>query len=401
MPTVQPIAFFDLPDNTRITTTLAVAEGLAQQGHPLDYYCLEDSKLLVESVGANFCCLPSFKAKINGETLQYRVLEYTLDNVATLVGQLQASPPALIIFTGKCLWAAVLAECLDIPSVCIHTNYLLPRHYFPPFAVLTAGFPSGRRFTQWQWYRRDLKLWQALQQQYHLHKIHKADLFKWQPNCINLRGDLNLVYPAREFQDNLPDFDDSYHFIGPCYGERPFDDTPVPPASIYISLGSIKTYNKNADFYRKCIEAFASAPYQVVMSVGRGLDRTTLGNIPENVSVLDYVPQLDMLKQASLFITHGGTNSVWEALLEQVPMLLFPQGGDQHLVANRIQTLNLGQWVKPDISATNLRKLAEKTMHNPNARKSLQQMSKAFHQAGGTDKAITTIRNFLQQHETA
>ena len=44
----------------------------------------------------------------------------------------------------------------------------------------------------------------------------------------------------------------------------------------------------------------------------------------EHVYIFDFVPQLAVLKQADLFITHGGLNSIKEAVYAEVPMLLYP-----------------------------------------------------------------------------
>lgn len=388
------IAFFDLPDHTRIATTLAIAEGLVKKGVKLDYYCLDNSRHLVESIGANFCALPRFKAKIKDETLQYRVIEYSLDAVPILLPQLKTNLPDLIIFTAKCLWAAVLAESLNIPTVCIHTNYLLPQSYFPTAEVLFSGFPPHLIGRHLRLYWRDVTLWKKLQQRYALKNIQHQDLFKWQPNCINLRADLNLVYVAKEFQEQLTQFDASYHFVGPCYGERPFDENPqiTEKATVYISLGSVNHYNQNLNFYCQCIKAFAGTAHQVLIAVGNALDIKTLGNIPANISVVNYAPQLSILRNAKVFITHGGTNSVWEALLQGVPMLVFPQGGDQYLVAKRVHALNLGIWTKNNaISATSLCALTEQVMADASIRQHVTQMGDAFRHAGGTAEAIAQI----------
>lgn len=391
------IAFFDLPDHTRITTTLAIAEALVIKGVKLDHYCLENSRELVESVRANFCKLPPFKAKIQDETLQYRVIEYSLDAVPLLLPQLRQNRPNLIVFTAKCLWAAVLAEYLKIPTVCIHTNYLLPKSYFPSLKVFFAAYRPRFFLRHLRLYVRDLKLWKSLQKLYNLKDIQQQDLFKWHPNCINLKGDLNLVYVAKEFQEELALLDSSYHFIGPCYTDRPFDENPniLEQANVYIALGSVKIYNQNLHFYRQCIKAFTGTSHKVLMAIGNNLDIKSLGKVPSNIFVVNYAPQLNILRHAKVFITHGGTNSVWEALLQGVPLVLFPQGGDQHLVANRVEKLNLGIWCRnPNISAHSLLHLTEKVMEDKLIQENVTRMGDAFRQAGGTALAVDKIMDF-------
>ena len=44
----------------------------------------------------------------------------------------------------------------------------------------------------------------------------------------------------------------------------------------------------------------------------------------DNVHIFTFVRQLQVLKHADVFITHGGLNSIREAVHTEVPMLLFP-----------------------------------------------------------------------------
>jgi UDP:flavonoid glycosyltransferase YjiC (YdhE family) len=53
-------------------------------------------------------------------------------------------------------------------------------------------------------------------------------------------------------------------------------------------------------------------------------DRRNLATIPGNVHIFDSVPQLEVLKHSDVFISHGGLNSIKEAVYADVPMLLYP-----------------------------------------------------------------------------
>ena len=69
----------------------------------------------------------------------------------------------------------------------------------------------------------------------------------------------------------------------------------------------------------------------------------TLGNIPSNIWTYSYVPQLEVLQHTDLFITHGGMNSVNEAMYYGVPMLVMPVINDQPLNAAQVEKLKLGK----------------------------------------------------------
>ena len=59
-------------------------------------------------------------------------------------------------------------------------------------------------------------------------------------------------------------------------------------------------------------------------------------HLDQNILLFASVPQVDVLKRASLFITHAGMNSASETIRYAVPVICIPQFSDQPLVAKRI-----------------------------------------------------------------
>ena len=152
----------------------------------------------------------------------------------------------------------------------------------------------------------------------------------------------NLVYTLRSFQPYADDFlEEKFHFIGPSVYDRKEEDFPIlPKPVICISLGTIL---KGAEkFFCACMNAFQNENVTVVMSVGKNFNIAKLGKLPENFIVKNHIPQVSVLKQASLFITHGGMNSVSEAMVSGVPMLVIPFVSDQPMNARQVEKLGLG-----------------------------------------------------------
>lgn len=394
------VAFFDLPSYTRIDTTLGLVQELARRGEQVDYYYFEEFKDKIELAGARFQALPSMKPASGDVTLQSRLIEYCLDAVPILLEKLERDRPKLVIFHAKCLWAAIPADLLNIPTVCFHTNFLLPPRFLPPLSLLLAAYPLTDITKHLQRFYRHKQLWQQLSKKYEMKRIHKEDVFKLQPNSMNLRGDLNIVYTSEDFQLQRSEFDDSYIFTGPCYSERaidpkfPLQEIDKKPI-IYISLGSVTIYNFKTSFYQLCLQAFEDSEYSVVMSVGKSVDITKLGKIPANFIISNYVPQMQILQHAQVFITHGGTNSVWEGLINKVPMIVFPQGGDQYLVAYQLEQLGAGIWVKQkNIAPNKLRSLVKDVMQNEQIRSNVEILGNSLINAGGTQKAVDKILEF-------
>ncbi|XP_014670892.1 PREDICTED: UDP-glucuronosyltransferase 2B1-like [Priapulus caudatus] len=75
------------------------------------------------------------------------------------------------------------------------------------------------------------------------------------------------------------------------------------------------------------------------------IDRDTKGiSLPKNIKMFRYVPQNDILghPQVVAFMTHGGLNSVWEALYHAVPMVVMPLHADQYKNAGNIVNRGIG-----------------------------------------------------------
>merc|ERR1719401_2591125 len=63
---------------------------------------------------------------------------------------------------------------------------------------------------------------------------------------------------------------------------------------------------------------------------------------PSNFLVRDAVPQLEVLQRCAAFLTHGGANSMHEALALGVPLAVVPVFGDQPVNADSVQRLGAG-----------------------------------------------------------
>lgn len=123
---------------------------------------------------------------------------------------------------------------------------------------------------------------------------------------------------------------------------------------IYCSLGTALEahlrHNKKVNiehFYQKIIDIATENPnLHIVLK----LEKKYLDKIKakvDNLLLMDYAPQLDILKNCDLFMTHAGMGSIVEAIQFEVPMLLFPINilYDQYGNAARVEFKNFGKKV--------------------------------------------------------
>ena len=222
----------------------------------------------------------------------------------------------------------------------------------------------------------------------------------WLDEIVENPPDCNLVYTLHSFQPFAEDFPkEQFHFIGPSvYDRKEADLQSVPFGVIYISIGTIL---KGAEkFFRACMDAFQNENVMVVMSVGKNFDIAKLGKLPENFIVRNHIPQVAVLKQAGLFITHGGMNSVSEAMVSGVPMLVIPFVSDQPVNARQVEKLGLGKVLDyKTITANALRDAAFAIMENQQIQENLRKIQNEIAHAPGNRGAVKIVETYGENND--
>jgi zeaxanthin glucosyltransferase len=96
---------------------------------------------------------------------------------------------------------------------------------------------------------------------------------------------------------------------------------------VYCSLGTLPPSNRGEviSFFKKVIIATRSMKYLLIISFDfADEEKAELANANGDVYFFNSVPQLSVLKLASVFINHGGLNSIKESIDAEVPMLICP-----------------------------------------------------------------------------
>lgn len=224
----------------------------------------------------------------------------------------------------------------------------------------------------------------------------------WLDEIVENSPELNLVYTLEEYQPYIEDFpQEQYKFLGASIYERAEAEFTIPRTEypvIYISLGTI--IKGASDFFKKCIEAFENQKVTIIMSVGKDFDISRLGTLPQNIHVYPRVPQIAVLKKTDLFITHGGMNSVSEAIVHGVPMVVLPFFADQPTNARRIEELGLGRHLSYNkLNSNTLRTTVLETLSNREIRNNVIKMQEIMQKGpgnqGGADAIIEIMRRKL------
>jgi MGT family glycosyltransferase len=133
------------------------------------------------------------------------------------------------------------------------------------------------------------------------------------------------------------------------------------------------------------------------MSVGTTISEASLGSPPANVVVQPYVPQLEVLGRASVFVSHGGMNSVSESLYHGVPLVVVPQMGEQEIVARQVEELGAGLCLpKKAVTADSLRESVQRLLADDTFRQQAALVRQSFEAAGGVACGADAILAFTR-----
>jgi MGT family glycosyltransferase len=106
---------------------------------------------------------------------------------------------------------------------------------------------------------------------------------------------------------------------------------------VYLSLGSLGS--ADVDLMRRLVDVLSRTRHRYIVSKGPRADEFEL---PDNMWGEARVPQTSIISEVDLVITHGGNNTVTEALHFGKPMVVLPLFWDQYDNAQRMHELGYG-----------------------------------------------------------
>jgi UDP:flavonoid glycosyltransferase YjiC (YdhE family) len=109
-------------------------------------------------------------------------------------------------------------------------------------------------------------------------------------------------------------------------------------ALIYVSLGSLGS--ADVELMNRLVGTLAETPHRYVVSKG---PQHELIELAPNMTGAEFLPQPAILPHVDLVITHGGNNTVTEAVHFGKPMIVLPLFWDQYDNAQRVAECGFGE----------------------------------------------------------
>ncbi|XP_014327765.1 UDP-glucuronosyltransferase 2C1-like isoform X1 [Xiphophorus maculatus] len=143
---------------------------------------------------------------------------------------------------------------------------------------------------------------------------------------------------------------------------------------IIMTLGTLVN-TLPEDIVNEIASVFAEMPQKVIWK-HRGKRPSTLGN---NTLMMDWMPQKDLLghPQIKVFIAHGGTNGVQEAIYFGVPVLGIPLFFDQYDNLLRLQKRGAAKIIQlHEVNGHSFERAVKEVLHKDSYKENIQRLSR-------------------------
>ncbi|WP_436864683.1 macrolide family glycosyltransferase [Bacillus fungorum] len=389
------ILVVNFPAEGHVNPTLSLVKAFTEQGDNVHYITTANFKDRIEDLGATVHTHPDLlkEISIDSETSSglnsfFHVHVQTSLYILEITKQLCESINFDFVIYDIFGAGELVKEYLQVPGVVSSPIFLMS----PKFLETLPFHPNAEIPFQ-----PDEISEQLLYQMEHEFGVKPKNNLQFMHN----KGDITLVYTSRYFQPNSNSFGEKNIFIGPSFVRRKTNikfplELLKDKKVIYLSMGTL--LEGLEPFFNTCIDAFSNFEGVVVMAIGDRNDISKIKQAPDNFIIAPYVPQSEVLSEADVFITHGGMNSVHDAIYFNVPFVIIPHDKDQPMIAQRLTELEAAhRLMKEYVNVQTLKEAVTDVLSNEKYKHGIRKLKDSFLECGGSKEAITVIKSLLNK----
>lgn len=372
------IAMF--PELGHLNATLKLARSLRLHGHQVYYLVGSDYEAYMQAQGLNFISLGESLRKGPKSVTQLDIMEYLLDARMQgralneyFTGVVQMFRQQIVSLIPK-LKPNLFVIDLFVPDIA-----LVAQELGLPFVFLNTSLVS---------------------------QLADTAVLNSHPELAQV-PELVLCPAEFDFPQSRRSGQSVRYYLGASVDlqrkeDDPFDWQKLDPTKrlIVCSLGSLaQTLEGAKNFFEVIIEAVSDlTDCQLILVTGAHFVND-FPRVPANVIIMARVPLLQMIEKADVLITHGGFNTVKEALLLGTPLIVFPFSNDQPMNAARVAYHGLGLTGNPTtVTAAQARALIERVLQ-PGFRERVLAFRQLLQKTEAEDLGIKIVEAILASVE--
>jgi zeaxanthin glucosyltransferase len=220
------------------------------------------------------------------------------------------------------------------------------------------------------------------------------------PDAFAEAGDLLLLnYPGSLHEAERTALLPPHTFLGSAVREEPEDAevqswlaSDARPV-VYVSLGSF--LSARSDVLAVIAQALRGLDVRVALATGSA-PRELLGPLPPEWLVREFLPQVQLLAGSAVAVSHGGNNSVTEALTAGVPLLVLPLSTDQFAGAAAVERCGVGLSLDPNAATPDdIRAGVEALLAPDGSRGAAAELGATLQEVPGAQRARAAVSEAL------
>jgi MGT family glycosyltransferase len=307
---------------------------------------------------------------------------YVDDRLREIFGELE---PDVIVQDNVVGFPAVLASARRWVRIASCNPLELKDHDLPP---TFSGHPTRDR-SGWDEFRsRYRELHEPLQAEFSAFCEERGAPALPGLEFVHESPFLNLyLYPEELDYERSRPLGPTWQRLDSCVRvvDEPFEPPPGEGALVYVSLGSLGS--ADVALMNRLVAALAETPHRYVVSKG---PQHELIDLAPNMMGTEFLPQPAILPEVDLVVTHGGNNTVTEAVHFGKPMIVLPLFWDQPDNAQRVEERGFGVRLPSyEFEDHELHEAIERLLAVPDPR--LREASARLQRRPGTERAADQI----------
>lgn len=393
----------------------ALAQQLIARGHRVTFMQQAEARTLLSDARIGFCPLgershpPGSLARTLRLTAHpagmgiFRLIEDMAKTSDMLCRELpaaleQADVDGLIVDQMEAA-GGLAAEALGLPFVSVACALPVNREPHLPLPVMPFNYATDARSQKL--YHSSARVYDWLMRRHGEVIARHARAFglgerRALHECLSPLAQISQTLPAFDFpRRHLPSH---FHAVGPLRHSRAAPDEAPSSAQplVFASLGTLQGHRYS--LFRTIARACRQLNVRLLIAHCGGLNAEQAARLRRyGAGVTDFADQPAVLRQAQAVITHGGLNTVMDAIESVTPILTIPLAFDQPGVAARVVYSGIGRRASRFTTVDALTKNLDALLSDKGYRQRLTVMQAQLEHAGGASYAAEVVEQALRE----
>jgi MGT family glycosyltransferase len=205
-----------------------------------------------------------------------------------------------------------------------------------------------------------------------------------------------LVLSSASFDFSAPFVPANARYVGPVLDDPDWAGAPWTPPwesanrDPIVLVAFSTTFQDQAGTLRRIVDALAKLPVRGLVTLGEMLDDSAV-LAKGAVAVVRSAPHREVLRHASLVVTHCGHGTTVKALAAGVPMVCLPMGRDQDDNAARVAHHGAGVRLSPKASASEIARGVARVLGDERYRVAARDLGRRIAADAAQDTAVDEL----------